>query len=265
MTLIISFSGGRTSAYMARLILDSELYKSYQKLFVFANTGKENNQTLEFINECDKRWNLNVVWLEAKVNPEKGKGTTFKVVDYNSASRNGEPFAAVNDKYGIPNKSFPHCTRELKEIPIRKYVQSICGKDYKMAIGIRADERQRLNMNRAEKNKWIYPLVFDFPTTKRDIRKFWNSQSFDLQLNDYQGNCDLCWKKSLKKRLQIINDNPKVADWWQEQEEKDEYVFDRDGNTIVELRKKAKDKTFQTSLLDNEVFCSCFSNVQFSI
>jgi 3'-phosphoadenosine 5'-phosphosulfate sulfotransferase (PAPS reductase)/FAD synthetase len=33
-------------------------------LVTFQNTGKEMPQTLEFINECDKRWNLNMVWLE---------------------------------------------------------------------------------------------------------------------------------------------------------------------------------------------------------
>src|SRR5690606_32173340 len=71
--LLITFSGGRTSAFMARLLLELPKYKNSQKLIVFANTGRENEATLKFVNECDKRWNLNVVWLEADVNEEKGK------------------------------------------------------------------------------------------------------------------------------------------------------------------------------------------------
>lgn len=262
MKTICSFSGGRTSAFMANLLLQN--YDRDDLLFVFANTSKENPETLDFINQCDINWELNIVWLEADVNFEKGKGTNYKIVSFETASRNGEPFAAVNKKYGIPNKNFPHCTRELKEIPIRKFVIDTCGRnDYKMAIGIRADERARINRLRAEKFNWIYPLVDDFPTTKRMVADFWNAQSFDLQLDDYLGNCDLCWKKSLKKRMKILHKNPSIGDWWEKEELKDEYVFDRDGLTISEIREKAKLKATQISLFDlsQETQCSCFSNL----
>lgn len=263
MKTICSFSGGRTSAFMAHLLLQK--HSKDDLLFVFANTGKENPETLDFVNECDTRWNLGVVWLEALVLPEKGKGTTYRIVDYKTASRNGEPFSAVNEKYGIPNQNFPHCTRELKEVPIRKYVQDVCGKDYQMAIGIRADERARLNLLRAEKEQWVYPLAFDEPTTKQMVRAFWKTQPFDLQLEDYMGNCDLCWKKSQKKRLKILNERPELGDWWESEEKKDVYPFDRDGLTIPQLRERAKVAATQISLfeLDSERQCNCFSNVQF--
>lgn len=314
--IVVSFSGGRTSAYMASLLLKQHDRKNL--MFVFANTGKENPETLDFINECDKRWGLNVVWLEAKVlNYDKsidnqivceyknGKltpvkyedytilnhiykthkfhhskgflllgdglvrsnrqrlGTTYDIVNYDTASRNGQPFEAVNLKYGIPNKHSPHCTRELKETTIKKYVRDVCGNNYKMAIGIRADERIRINMNRAKKYQWIYPLVYDTPTTKRDVMEFWKKQNFDLQLPDYLGNCDLCWKKSLKKRIQILQEKPQLGDWWENEESKSEYVFDRDNNTIGDIRKMSKEQSKQISLFDNDVSCSCFSNVQF--
>lgn len=261
--IVVSVSGGRTSSYMAKLLI--ERHGKENLLFVFANTGKENNETLDFIRDCSIHWGISVNWVEADVNPEKGIGTNYKMVTYETASRNGEPFVAVNQKYGIPNKSFPHCTRELKEVPIRKFVKDICGDDYEMAIGIRADERTRLNMRRAEKEKWIYPLVFDWPTTRQMVNDFWSRQPFQLGIPDYLGNCDLCWKKSQKKRLKIIEQFPEKADWWEREELKDEYVFDRDGYTIKELRKMANEQAKQISLFDlsSEIGCSCFSNLHF--
>jgi len=69
--LVCTFSGGRTSAFMGLFLQNYNKYKDFDKVFIFANTGKEREETLEFINECDKQWKLNVVWLEAKINFQK--------------------------------------------------------------------------------------------------------------------------------------------------------------------------------------------------
>lgn len=62
--LIISFSGGRTSAFMS-LFLKKYYENSNRELhFIFANTGKEREETLEFVNKCSKEFDLNVIWLE---------------------------------------------------------------------------------------------------------------------------------------------------------------------------------------------------------
>src|SRR4051812_21794137 len=113
-TLLISFSGGRTSAYMTKLILESNQYDDFIKIVLFANTGKERNETLDFVNECDHRWNFGTVWIESVVHHDERKGSTHKIVTYETASRQGQPFEDVILKYGIPNAAFPHCTRELK-------------------------------------------------------------------------------------------------------------------------------------------------------
>jgi 3'-phosphoadenosine 5'-phosphosulfate sulfotransferase (PAPS reductase)/FAD synthetase len=138
-------------------------------IFIFANTGKERIETLDFINECEIRWNLNCVWLEYDLVDDK---STFKIVDYNTASRNGEPFEKMIAKYGIPNKAFPHCTRELKRQTITRYLRSIGlnnGK-YETAIGIRIDEAHRINWQNAKHDRFIYPLATDFRATKDFIR-----------------------------------------------------------------------------------------------
>jgi hypothetical protein len=213
--LLISFSGGRTSAFMCKFILEHSAYKDFNKLFVFANTGKENETTLKFADQCDKHFNLDLTWIEAQVPKEKGIGTKYKIVNYETASRNGEPFEDVIKKFGLPSKLYRHCTRDLKEIPIHKYAKDIFQDKYLTAIGIRADEKHRVG----NKDGFIYPLA-EYGVDEKLIRNWWDAQPFDLQLKDYQGNCDLCFLKSFRKKLTIINENKNVAKWWQEMEDK---------------------------------------------
>ena len=47
-TLVISFSGGRTSGYMTKKLLETKK-KWKEVLVLFANTGQEHEKTLEFI------------------------------------------------------------------------------------------------------------------------------------------------------------------------------------------------------------------------
>lgn len=215
---VILFSGGRTSAFLAKYMKEHPYYKDC--IFVFMNTGKEREETLQFADKCDKEFELNLVYLEAKVIDEKGKGTTYKIVDFETASRNGEPFEAMLKKYPLPNNKASNCTRELKQRPIDAYLRDNY-KDFDIikVVGIRADEEHRKSIN-AEIEKVIYPLCDEIKVDSRFIRNWWEKQSFDLELKDYQGNCDLCFKKSLKKRLTIIKENPEIAKWWLEMEQK---------------------------------------------
>ena len=212
--VFVSFSGGRTSAFMCKFILEHPNYKDREKLFIFANTGKEFEETLVFADRCDKEFGLNLVWVEAKVNFEKGKGTDYRIVDFETASRKGEPFRDVIKKYGLPSKLFRHCTRELKQVPMHKYAKEILGKDYDTAIGIRADEPHRIKNTPG----LIYPLA-ELSFNETFIRNWWKNQPFDLELKDYQGNCDLCFLKSKRKRLTLINENPNVVEWWDKMEQ----------------------------------------------
>jgi hypothetical protein len=44
--------------------------------------------------------------------------------------------------------------------------------------------------------------------TKPDVNTFWRDQPFRLDLLGYQGNCKWCWKKSTRKLLTIMDENP---------------------------------------------------------
>lgn len=251
--LLISFSGGETSALMSKLILEN-MRSDYDEIrCVFANTGQENEETLRFVDQCDKAFGLSVTWVEAEVAQEHGQGTRARVVDFVTASRDGAPFEAVIAKYGIPNQNYPHCTRELKGNPIRAYAKSI-GWDrgsFDTAIGIRSDEIDRM-VPKAREQRLIYPLVSRFPHTKPKVNEFWARQSFRLRLKGYQGNCKWCWKKSLRKHLTIITEDPEAYEFPERMESEHalsgagvgERVFFRGPRSTADLRRIAATKQF---------------------
>ncbi len=197
----------------------ANLSDQYEIVCVFANTGKEREETLVFADQCDKYFDLNLVWIEAITNPQKGKGVRAKVVDFNTADRYGGPFEQFIKKHGIPNQAVPQCSRELKAYAISSYLRDQLGwTTYYTAIGIRADEPARLNWEYAKKKKIIYPLATMIHTVKAQINRFWLSMPFDLELKGYEGNCDFCWKKSQRKLMTIARENPNILNWWKEME-----------------------------------------------
>jgi len=50
---VISFSGGRTSAYMLWRVLQSNNGLPDEAIVCFANTGKEEEATLQFVHDCE--------------------------------------------------------------------------------------------------------------------------------------------------------------------------------------------------------------------
>lgn len=222
--LLLSMSGGKTSAYMARQVLTRFAHLWDEIVTVFANTGEENEQTLEFVRQCDEHFGFNTVWVEAVVNEGKGNGTKHRVVSFETASRHGEPFEAVIRKYGIPNVKHPHCTRELKQRPIESYAASLgWGRDYATAIGIRPDEARRVNPKATER-KIVYPLVDWFYADKQDVNDWWEDQAFNLKLQEHQGNCKWCWKKSFAKHSMLLNERPEHYDFPARMEDEYGYV-----------------------------------------
>lgn len=212
--LLISFSGGETSAYMTNWLLSNGRSAYKEVLVVFANTGQENEQTLEFVKRCDDHFGFGTIWIEAFQYHGERRSAGFKIVDYKTASRDGSPFEDAIRKYGIPNQKFKDCTRNLKQNPIEAYARSVGWKSgsYDTAIGIRADEVDRISIS-AKKRRLVYPLISMNPMTKPKINSWWASQPFRLELKGYQGNCKWYWKKSLRKHFTIISENPEHYDF----------------------------------------------------
>lgn len=227
----ISFSGGRTSAYMTKLLIDN-LSNEYDFIVTFANTGLEHPKTLEFVHNCDTHFGFNTVWLEAVVH-EGRVACTHKIVTYDTAARKGEPFHEVIKKYGVPNTAFPYCTRELKINPMNSYLRSL-GIDYRTiptAIGIRADEKRRVSKT-AEATQIHYPLIDIWPCDKQDVLDWWEEQAFDLEIDEFEGNCRGCFKKTFRKHFMQIERDPLVYDFHREMEDKYRLVGPQEGARV---------------------------------
>lgn len=219
---VISFSGGRTSAYMLWKVLEAHGGQLPPEAIVcFANTGKEEEATLKFVNDCAVNWNVPIVWLEYRDAEVK-----FEVVNYETASRNGEPFEALIRKRGIvPNPRNKSCTSELKIRALSRYIKSIGLEEWQSFVGIRADEMHRaIRLKKDSKGeKPFCPLAKD-NVTKEIVGEFWRNQSFDLELPNINGvtplgNCDLCYLKAEGKIKSIIQMHPEKAIWWAKMEQ----------------------------------------------
>ena len=224
----ISFSGGRTSAYMLWCVLQSNDGLPDDSVVLFANTGKEDEATLEFVRDCGEHWGVPITWLEWQDAEEAQH--RFKVVDFASASRNGEPFEAlIRKKNYLPNPVTRFCTVDLKIKPFANYCRHHLGwDDWDNLVGIRSDEPRRVAKIRANPSdgmKGIHRLMplADAGVTRQDVAKFWSKQPFDLGLPNiggvtYHGNCDLCFLKGASQILSLIAEKPERAIWWANQE-----------------------------------------------
>ena len=219
---LVSFSGGRTSAYMLWRTLQAHGGTLPDDVHVtFANTGKEREETLRFVQECGDHWSVPIHWLEFR---GRRKDEPFATVDFATASREGEPFAAlIRSKGYTPNALMRFCTIELKIWVMRDFARSLGWKHWTNVIGLRFDEGHRVLKSRARsesgKEPWVNAMpLADARVTVRDVRAFWNDQNFDLGLKSYEGNCDLCFLKARAKLEAIIREQPGSADWWAEQE-----------------------------------------------
>jgi len=214
---VISFSGGRTSAYMLWRILQSNNGLPDDAIVVFANTGKEEETTLEFVRDCEKNWNVPIHWVEYQY--AENPADRWKKVTFETASRNGEPFFELIDQSGtpcLPNPVARICAAKLKIRTIHAYLKSLGWKHNENMdwVGIRADEMRRAVKMDRERT----PLV-TAGVTKETVGNFWKEQDFDLGLPNMNGvtmhgNCDLCFLKPIHQIISLIREKPERADWW---------------------------------------------------
>ncbi|MCH9836283.1 hypothetical protein K0U83_11510 [bacterium] len=222
----VSFSGGRTSAFMLRQILDAFGGEKPDDLIVsFQNTGLEHEATYSFIKRVEEEWSVPITWLEYD-QTEDGKPTA-KVVSFDTACRNGEPFDLLIARRGyLPNPMTRLCTAELKmRTQIRYLREQEAFKDgYTNAVGLRADEPRR-----AQRLKGDYKIespiapMYRAGHTEEDVLAYWRESPFDLELpltGNMAGNCVGCFLKSKPKLYNLMEEMPEYFEWWAKWEDK---------------------------------------------
>ena len=268
--IFISFSGGRSSALTTKILV--EHYGKENCIILFANTGKENEETYHFVSDCAKNWNYDIIWIEAIFQNYDGSKSQrdcigFKVVNENNFRRNNlkvkhdsTPYGDMINTFGmIPNRMARFCTEYLKVIPMQKYLESIGVSNYKTAMGIRYDEPVRVQKHLDK----LLPLN-DFKITKKMVLDWWGKQEFDLQLEEQNGNCDLCPLKSERKIKTILRNNPTSAKWWLEHETKmGSHFFRKPMSELLQLSKLRfslfhENQNTQQMIFGDELEISCF-------
>lgn len=235
----VAFSGGQTSGFMLRQIIDAHggtLPRDSRVMF--ANTGLEHEKTLEFVDRVAREWGVNVVWLEWR------SGNGFKVVDFNSAARNGEPMAALIEQRGYPpNPRARICTVELKMRTMIRYLKSIGWTSWEAAIGLRADEMKRATRLKGDiKAEIALAPMAEAGHTLKDVEQFWNAQSFNLEIDRWLGNCTGCFLKARRKIERLALESPEFLDFWIDTEERVGKPFRIDRPSYIQIRNQVRDQ-----------------------
>lgn len=225
---------------------------------VFCNTGKENEQTLIFVNNVDEYIGNKITWLQYN----SDSNIWFDIVNYKTAARNGEPFESlIKKRKYLPNIVARFCTQDLKIRPLKKYCQRVLGWDHWVnMVGIRYDEPNRWNKSKSvERNEVfdVYHPLVKWKITKKDVIDYWKKMPFDLNIKDYEGNCDLCFLKGKKKKMAIARTTPEKYEWWMKMETltNSRFVNDYSYAALLDKIKKAPE------LFDYDDDIECFCNI----
>ena len=215
----VCFSGGRTSAFMLfRLIGHFGGRLPPDCRVVFANTGLEFPETLDFVRDVGGHWDVAIDWVEFSADAPR-----FRVVDHATASRNGEPFAQlIRKKRRLPSPTMRFCTEELKVQAATRFLKSLGWETWTQTLGIRADEAGRVRPPKWGRWTNWFPLV-EGGVDRFAVADFWAGQNFDLKApnrggKNWKGNCDGCFLKPESSIARLIRDHPERAKWWEDRE-----------------------------------------------
>tara|TARA_Y100000310_G_scaffold337057_2_gene423155 strand:- start:1015 stop:1854 length:840 start_codon:yes stop_codon:yes gene_type:complete len=216
---VVSFSGGRTSGFMLRHILDAHGGQPDDLQVCFQNTALEHPVTYTFVRECERRWGVDITWLEYFVNDENNHDC--KIVDFDTASRDGEPFTQLilKKKY-LPNPVTRICTANLKMRTLDRHLKGMPGfeEGYTNAVGLRYDEPRRVHRIRSYNSREdMYCPMYHAKHTEEDVLAWWKEQDFDLELpltGNLAGNCVGCYLKGRGKLEVLMEEMPEHFDWW---------------------------------------------------
>lgn len=220
---VVSFSGGRTSAYLVHLMEQKRKELGIQVDYIFCDTGAEHPRTYDFVRQVADHFSINLTCLRAEFSMERGVGAKPLQIGLDEIGSDLKPFSDMCEKYGAPAVHAPFCTDRMKLQPFNKYCDARYGKrNYVRWLGIRIDEPNRLKlfddgqidmfgMEPPKEAPYVRYLAHISEFEKDDILSWWAGQPFDLQIEEHLGNCVFCIKKGLNKIALAAKDEPEMA------------------------------------------------------
>jgi 3'-phosphoadenosine 5'-phosphosulfate sulfotransferase (PAPS reductase)/FAD synthetase len=257
----INFSGGRSSGFMLHNIIEAHQGDLPEGIeIVFCNTGLEHKATYDFIHQFSEHYKIKINWLE--YHEDDDGNNTFKIVDYKTASRSGEPFSKINKKYKrLPNPVQRYCTGILKVQTSRKFLKSLGWKSWESCIGLRNDETRRVHKFNQDVNyeTSIFPM-FEAGHDQNDVNAFWGENDFDLKLphdSKIWGNCVGCHLKGIDKLSSIAEEDPSQLQWWADQENLHQNRFRKDRPSYEKIIQGAKNQGSFNFVEEDTIPCFC--------
>lgn len=198
----VTLSGGRTSAFLLHQLLEANGGLPDRVKVVFANTGREDPRTLDFVQQIGQYWSVPITWVQYIPDDP-----WFEIVNYNSAARDGEPFEEmIKHKRFVPNGGKRICTEQLKVRAARRMLVAAGWTRWTKTLGMRFDEPHRHEQADQPREKIWMPLIAA-RVTKPMVLKFWSEQPFDLP-EGVDSNCRLCFQLGLVQLSRQMREEP---------------------------------------------------------
>lgn len=206
MKKVVSWSFGRSSSLL--VIKAIEEFGADDVDIVAMDTGAEHHLTYEFAKKFDsyirKTYSKEISYLRTDFSAPLGAGNSYHILSIDEIGPDLKPFEEMIAKYGTPYIGGMFCTDRMKLVPYTKYCNDKYGKEnYETWLGIRADEPGRI-----KEKKGIRYLAEISDFEKQDVLDFWEGMPFDLGIDEWNGNCLFCPKKSNLKLAAAQRDNP---------------------------------------------------------
>ena len=204
---IVQFSGGKDSTAMLLMMLEKNMPIDE---IIFCDTGKEFPQMYEHIEKVQKYIGGGITVLSAD--------KSYDYYMFEHVKTKGKNQGKCG--YGWANMLCRWCTKALKQIPQRQFMQ---GKDYVSYIGIAYDELKRHENIPANV---VHPL-FDWQITEKMALEYCYSKGFDwggLYNHFDRVSCWCCPLKNNKELMQLYVHYPEL---WQELKDMDRRSYNK--------------------------------------
>ncbi|MFP2504588.1 phosphoadenosine phosphosulfate reductase family protein [Buttiauxella sp. BIGb0552] len=226
---VVSFSGGRTSAYLVHLMEQLRVSAEMDVRYIFMDTGAEHPATYQFIRDVVSHWGIELTCLRVKVNPELGQGNSYQIIPLESIGPDLQPWIDVTEKYGTPYFGGAFCTRTMKIEVCERYCKDNFD-TYDSWLGMRLDEQGRIWGERLfpllrrlgfedMEMRGLYAELREMEDEKSSLQML--EQRYLLDTATAQRICDRVKKvvKSNQRFMSEISDYQKedVLTWWKSQ------------------------------------------------